>query len=94
MGGVPLENIICLNNGIRHYDQKILTKTIVALRGTLENNIQYNKGIHYHDQGILTKANLAYGGGFLEKKIRFKQEIRHRNYEIHTKTIIACRENF
>ena len=31
MGGVPLENIICLNNGIHHYDQKILTKTIVAL---------------------------------------------------------------
>ena len=31
MGGVPLENIICLNNGIRHYDHKILTKTIVAL---------------------------------------------------------------
>ena len=73
MGGVPLQNIICLNNEIRHYDQKILTKTIVALGGTLENKIQYNQGIHYHDHGILTKANLAYGGGSLENKIRFKQ---------------------
>ena len=94
MGGIPLENIICLNNRIRHYDQKILTKTIVALGGTLENKIQYDQGIHCRNHGILTNAILACGGGSLENKFDLNREYAVVTMKFSPRLFSRVGENF
>ena len=50
MWGGPLENKICLDQGIRRRDHGILTKAILACGGgPLENKICLDQGIRRRD---------------------------------------------